>query len=90
MRVRDKKYLSWVRQQPSVISQQYNCAAHHIIGHGQGGMGLKASDLFAFPLTHLEHMELHQHGYKAWEEIHGSQWRYIAETLHQAAEEGVL
>jgi hypothetical protein len=90
MRVRNKKYLSWVRQQPSVISGQYACDPHHIIGHGQGGMGLKASDLFAFPLTRFEHIELHQHGWKTWEEKHGSQWRFVAETLHRAVEEEAI
>ncbi len=64
--------------------------AHHIIGHGQGGMGLKASDMFAFPLTRMEHDELHRKGWKTWEERYGSQWRFVAETLHKAIEEGVL
>jgi hypothetical protein len=90
MRVRNKKYLSWVRSQPSVISGQYPCDPHHLIGHGQGGMGLKASDLLAFPLTRIEHTLLHQHGWKTWEEKHGTQWRFACETLAQAVEEGVI
>lgn len=80
----------WVKTLPSAVSKMPADDAHHIIGHGQGGMGLKASDLFVFPLTRGEHDELHRHGWKAWEKIYGSQWRFVAETLHQAFEEDVL
>lgn len=78
---RSKKYLAWVRKQPSAISGRPADDAHHIIGHGLGGMGTKPSDLLTFPLTRDEHMELHHIGWLAWEEKHGSQWRYAAETL---------
>ncbi|MDK2548025.1 DUF968 domain-containing protein, partial [Escherichia coli] len=32
---------------------------HHLIGHGQGGMGTKAHDLFVLPLCRKHHDELH-------------------------------
>ena len=32
---------------------------HHIIGHGLGGMGTKADDLFVIPLCRKCHNELH-------------------------------
>jgi hypothetical protein len=85
-RVKSKKYLDYVRSLPCVITGQEGVHAHHLIGHGEGGMGLKSSDLLAFPLSSELHDELHRYGWKAWEEIHGSQWRFVAKTLHEAME----
>lgn len=87
---RNKKYLKWVKEQPSVVSGMPADDPHHLIGHGQGGMATKASDLFTFPLTRGEHTELHNGGWKIWEDIYGSQWKFVAETLAKAIEEGVL
>lgn len=86
-RVKSKKYLDYVRSMPCVITGQESVHAHHLIGHGQGGMGLKSSDLLAFPLCPELHDELHRHGYKQWEELHGSQWKYVAMTLHAVMEQ---
>lgn len=87
---RDPKYLRWVKTLPSAISGQPADDPHHLIGHGQGGMGTKVSDYLTFPLTRLEHDRLHRMGWKAWEEIHGSQWRFVAMTLLRAIDEGKL
>jgi len=89
-RLKSKKYLNFVRTLPCVITGQYGVDAHHMIGHGQGGMGLKASDYFAFPLCRELHDELHRHGWVLWEQEHGSQWSYVAQTLHHAIEQGVI
>jgi len=82
---RDPAYLNWVRQQPSVISGQTGCIAHHPIG--QRYSQSKCSDRLAFPLTPDEHMELHA-GWARWEERHGSQWMFAARTLDRAVDEG--
>lgn len=88
--IRSKKYLDWVKSQPSVISGRPADDPHHLIGHGQGGMGTKVTDYWTFPLTRDEHTQLHNMGWKAWEEIHGSQWKFVAQTLEQAIREGVI
>jgi len=85
---RSKKYLAWLREQPSVISGQPG-EVHHIIGEGMGGMGTKASDLLAFSLTRIEHTALH-HDSRQWEARHGPQWKHVALTLERAAREGAL
>lgn len=85
-RVKDKDYLDIVRGLPCAVTGQFGVEAHHLIGHGQGGMGLKSSDYLAFPLSPQLHKELHDHGWKAWEEKYGSQWRFVAETMHQILE----
>lgn len=89
-RIENEKYLKWVKSLPSVISHMPADDAHHLIGHGMGGMGTKVSDYLTFPLTRLEHSELHDKGWKAWEAQHGEQWRYVALTLLRAIQEGVL
>jgi len=87
---RNRKYLQWVKSLPSVVSRIPADDAHHLIGHGQGGMGTRVSDYWTFPLTRQEHDELHRQGWKAWEEIHGSQWRFVSMTLLRAIDEGKL
>lgn len=84
---RDPAYLRWVKSLPSAISQRPADDPHHLIGHGMGGMGTKAPDWCAFPLTRDEHDELHRIGWRAWEEQYGSQWRYVAQTLGKYVED---
>jgi len=69
---RNKKYLKWVKEQYSVISGMPADDPHHIMGHGLTG-GTKAPDWACIPLTREEHTNLHNIGYEAWEDIHGSQ-----------------
>lgn len=82
-----KRYRDWVASLTSCVSGLPAQVAHHIIDHGQGAMGAKASDLFVIPLTNIEHADLHR-GVYTWESVHDSQWRYVAETLQRAILEG--
>ncbi|HGY9146971.1 TPA: DUF968 domain-containing protein, partial [Escherichia coli] len=54
---------------------------HHLIGHGQGGMGTKAHDLFVLPLCRKHHDELHADTV-AFEEMYGSQLELIFRLDH--------
>lgn len=81
---RDPKYLKFVRSLPCVITGQTGVDAHHLIGYGQSGMGMRSSDYYAFPLRHDLHMDLHNIGWKEWEEKHGLQWKFVAETMQKA------
>lgn len=87
---RSKQYTDWVKQLPSVISQIPADDPHHLIGHGYSGMGTKVSDIWTFPLTREEHTHLHNIGYRRWELKYGSQWKFIAETIELAMQEGVI
>ena len=87
---RNKKYLAWVKSLPSVVSGKPADDAHHIKGYGMGGMGLKAPDWAVIPLTREEHTELHSIGRFQWEQEYGNQWRFVAETLGLALEQGIL
>jgi hypothetical protein len=62
---------------------------HHLIGHGQGGVGTKAHDIFTLPLCREHHNELHADPL-AFEEKHGSQVDLIFRFLDHAFATGVL
>ncbi|STJ61283.1 phage protein [Escherichia coli] len=65
-------YTRWVKTQKCMTCGNQADDPHHIIGHGLGGMGTKADDLFVIPLCRKCHNELHA-GVKDFEEKHGSQ-----------------
>ncbi|WP_145494382.1 DUF968 domain-containing protein [Yersinia bercovieri] len=68
----NKKWLKWVKSQQCCGCGSSADDPHHIIGHGQGGMGTKAHDLFTIPLCRLCHDALHADMH-TWEAEHGSQ-----------------
>ena len=86
-RFKSKKYLKAIAQLPCVITGG-QAQVHHCIGHGISGMGLKAGDEFAFPLSPEEHDKLHRYGWKVFEKTHGSQLAYAKRT--QLALESIL
>ncbi|CAM7087790.1 Sb48 [Escherichia coli] len=59
------------------------------VGHGQGGMGTKAHDLFVLPLCRKHHDELHADTV-AFEEKYGSQLELIFRFIDRALAIGVL
>jgi len=77
------KYLKWVRTQPCWVCMRQPVDAHHLIGHGTKGMGLRSPDTLSMPLCRSHHDELHRHGHQSWEEKYGSQWKYVALSLAQ-------
>jgi hypothetical protein len=83
------KYLKWVRSQPCVACGQQADDAHHLIGHGQGGIGTKAHDLFTMPLCRADHRELHADPV-AWESKHGSQIEWVVKIQDRALALGVI
>ncbi|BDH46418.1 hypothetical protein TUM12370_24620 [Salmonella enterica subsp. enterica serovar Choleraesuis] len=83
------KYLQWVKTQPCVVTGKPADDAHHLIGHGQGGMGTKAHDLFTFPLSRGEHTALHNDPVE-WERQNGTQLEWVLRTQDRALALGVL
>ncbi|EJO8420775.1 DUF968 domain-containing protein [Escherichia coli] len=82
-------YTSWVKRQRCCGCGKPADDPHHITGHGFGGAGIKASDLFVIPLCRQCHQELHNDS-KAWEEKNGSQLLWVIRTLDRAAGIGAL
>ncbi|MCW2255115.1 hypothetical protein M2263_001206 [Providencia alcalifaciens] len=83
------KYLQWVKSQPCCVCNAIADDAHHIIGHGQGGIGTKAHDLFTIPLCRIHHSELHKDP-KEWEREHGSQIVFLFKFLDRSMGLGVF
>lgn len=83
------KYLQWVKSQPCCICGSIADDAHHIIGHGQGGMATKSHDLFSIPLCRIHHRNLHD-DQKGWESEHGSQIILLFKFLDRSAALGVF
>ncbi|WP_241166585.1 DUF968 domain-containing protein [Escherichia coli] len=84
-----EKYTRWVKTQPCACCGMPADDPHHLIGHGQGGMGTKAHDLFVLPLCRKHHDELHTDTV-AFEEKYGSQLELIFRFIDRALAIGVL
>ncbi|ELO4936693.1 DUF968 domain-containing protein [Escherichia coli] len=85
----NEKYTRWVKTQPCACCGKPADDPHHLIGHGQGGMGTKSHDIFTLPLCREHHNELHADPL-AFEEKHGSQIDLIFRFLDHAFATGVL
>ncbi|EJG6331219.1 TPA: DUF968 domain-containing protein [Escherichia coli] len=85
----NEKYTRWVKTQPCACCSKPADDPHHLIGHGQGGMGTKSHDIFTLPLCREHHNELHADP-MAFEEKHGSQVDLIFRFLDHAFATGVL
>ena len=92
--IESEAYLAWVRTLPSVISGRTGCVAHHLVGHGLKGKGVKVSDLLTMPLHPDEHTDsrtaLHVLGSPDWEQRNDDQRIYVLRTLVEAIYRGVL
>ncbi|HAO7334797.1 TPA: DUF968 domain-containing protein [Escherichia coli] len=85
----NEKYTRWVKTQPCACCGKPADDAYHLIGHGQGGMGTKAHDLFVLPLCRKHHDELHADTV-VFEEKYGSQLELIFRFIDRALAIGVL
>ncbi|MCU5775208.1 DUF968 domain-containing protein [Winslowiella arboricola] len=82
-------YTRWVKAQPCACCGKQADDPHHIIGHGQGGMGTKAHDLFVLPLCRQHHDELHA-DMNSFEEKYGSQIELLFRFLDHSIAVGVI
>ena len=82
-------YTRWVKAQRCACCNNPADDPHHVIGHGQGGMGTKAHDLFVIPLCRAHHDELHRDPV-AFEAKYGSQIDLLFRFLDRALAIGVL
>ncbi|MBS0852749.1 DUF968 domain-containing protein [Enterobacter sp. JGM127] len=85
----NEKYTRWVKSQHCMCCNKPADDPHHLIGHGQGGMGTKAHDLFVIPLCREHHDELHASPV-AFEAKYGDQLALLFRFLDRALAIGVL
>jgi hypothetical protein len=82
---RNRRYLDWVKSLPCVLTGAPADDPHHAIGVGLGGMGTKAPDWAALPVTRASHSRFHVEPV-----LWPRQWSDIAATLLTALERGVI
>ncbi|MFC6123229.1 DUF968 domain-containing protein [Citrobacter bitternis] len=82
-------YTRWVKAQQCACCSNPADDPHHVIGHGQGGMGTKAHDLFVLPLCRAHHDELHRDPV-AFEAKYGSQLTLLFRFIDHALAIGVI
>lgn len=82
-------YTRWVKAQQCACCKNPADDPHHVIGHGQGGMGTKAHDLFVLPLCRAHHDELHRDPV-AFEAKYGSQLTLLFRFIDHALAIGVI
>ncbi|MCI1899273.1 MAG: DUF968 domain-containing protein [Enterobacter sp.] len=85
----NEKYTRWVKTQPCVCCNRQADDPHHLIGHGQGGMGTKAHDLFVIPLCREHHDALHA-DLVAFEAKYGDQLTLLFRFINRVLAIGVL
>lgn len=69
-----KAYDQFLRELPSLATGEADVELHHI---ETGGAGMKGSEWAKIPLTHDEHMLLHNEGFKAFRHTYGVDVRDI-------------
>ena len=82
-------YTRWVKAQQCACCSNPADDPHHVIGHGQGGMGTKAHDLFVLPLCRAHHDELHRDPV-VFEAKYGSQLTLLFRFIDHALAIGVI
>ena len=82
-RLRDRKYLSWIKRQGCLLDGR-SAHAHHL---ESGGVGTKGSDRLTVPLCWQHHRELHDRGRQAFEDRHGIEFLKEAVRLREKYEQ---
>lgn len=86
--LRNRNYLDWVKTQTCPCGAPADDPSH-VNGGGYKGMGTKASDLFVWPSCRPCH-QLYEVSAKEWRMQFGDEWEWVAVTIAQAVEEGVI
>ena len=76
-----KAYMTRVHELPCSVTGQPGVEAHHPKGLAWGtGMGQKAPDETAIPLSRKIHADYHRMGVKTWEATYGSHEHHLRKT----------
>jgi hypothetical protein len=71
-RVRDKKYLAYLKRNGCLVCGRKDVDAHHLRHAQPRGWGLKNGDQWAVPLCREHHMDCHRTGKESrWWALHG-------------------
>lgn len=70
-RIRDERYLAWIRTKHCLVCMDSLVEAHHVLPMGGGKMGSKTDDRRTVPLCRDAHQKYHDKGRVRFEEIYG-------------------
>lgn len=85
---RSKAYRDYVSSLECPCGNPADDPSHVNVGHYKG-MGTKAPDLFIWPSCRICHC-LYETDRERWRELYGDEWEWVALTLAQAREDGVI
>lgn len=83
---RNRAYLNWVKQQTCPCGMPADDPSH---ANHYKGMGTKSPDIFTWPSCRACH-QLYETDRAKWHDLYGSEWEWIALTIAQAIEDGVI
>ena len=95
-RLKSKKYINWVKSLPCcVCGTDQEITAHHLIGHGTKGTGIKSDDRLTMPMCFEHHHQLHHYGHMRFDQRYSTmrqdgQIYFINITLGKARVQKVL
>lgn len=86
-----KEYLEAIKSLPSCVSGRSPCDPHHLRMVAERGVGMRATDRWALPLTRAEHWGVHSIGSSLevqWFKVRGIYCLALATVLWGAWEDG--
>jgi len=86
VRVKDKKYVEFIKSLRCWITNSPNPDPHHAQRSGHGGIATKANDRRCIPLRHDLHVELHNIGAKSFATKYDLNYESIIEALNAVYE----
>ena len=83
---RNRNYLDWVKVQTCPCGAPADDPSHV---NSYKGTGTKAPDLFVWPSCRPCH-QMYETKRDYWRQLYGDEWEWVALTILQAVEEGVI
>jgi len=74
---RNSKYMRFIKTLPCSVCGRMPSDPHHVKGKGEGGMGLKVSDIRSIPLCRLHHQEGDNSGWQTFQRKYGIDFNVI-------------
>lgn len=84
--IRNKHYITWIKQCPCLLCLNPATEAHHVNPVGKGAKGSKTDDTRCIPLCTLHHLEYHQIGRDSFSKKHSIDYEYVIERLNKIYE----
>jgi len=81
-RIKDKAYLTWIRELPCLFCGGVS-EPHHVPPESEASVGLKTDDTRALPFCYRHHQEYHNRGRHTFEQKYQINYEYLIERLNK-------